>query len=73
MQDRVYQMPIRDITDLRQLLWNSLSQSIVDDATVLLMNVWTDFRPVWIKTDIETRAATKLELGLVMQTNWVLF
>jgi len=31
----VYQTPVRDVTDLRQRLidtWNSLSQSIVDDA-----------------------------------------
>jgi len=35
MHDRLYQTPIRDVTDLRQRLidtWNSLSQSIVDDA-----------------------------------------
>jgi len=35
MQDRVYQTPVRDVTDLRQRLidtWHSLSQSIVDDA-----------------------------------------
>ena len=35
VQDRVYQTPIRDVTDLRQRLidtWNGLSQSIVDDA-----------------------------------------
>jgi len=35
MQDRVYQMPVRDVTDLRRRLIdtrNSLSQSIVDDA-----------------------------------------
>jgi len=37
MQARVYQTPVRDVTDLRRLhlidTWNSLSQSIVDDAT----------------------------------------
>jgi len=36
MQDRVYQTPLGDVTDLRQRLidtWRSLSQSIVDDAT----------------------------------------
>jgi len=35
MQDRVYQTPVWDVTDLRQRLidtWNSLLQSIVDDA-----------------------------------------
>ena len=35
MQDCVYQMPVRDVTDLKQRLtdtWNGLSQSIVDDA-----------------------------------------
>ena len=35
MQDCVYQMPVRDVTDLKQCLtdaWNGLSQSIVDDA-----------------------------------------
>jgi len=34
-QDRIYQTPVRDVTDLRQRLidtWNSLSQSIVGDA-----------------------------------------
>jgi len=35
MQDRVYQTPVREVTDLKQRLidtWHSLSQSIVDDA-----------------------------------------
>jgi len=38
MQARVYQTPVRDVTDLTDLrqrlidTWNSLSQSIVDDA-----------------------------------------
>jgi len=35
MQARVYQTPVRDVTDLRQRLintWRSLLQSIVDDA-----------------------------------------
>jgi len=35
MQDRVYQTPIQDMTDLRQCLvdtWSGFSQSIVDDA-----------------------------------------
>ena len=35
MQDCVYQMPVRDVTDLKQHLtgtWNGLSQSIIDDA-----------------------------------------
>jgi len=34
-QNHVYQMPVRGVTDLRQRLivtWNSLSQSILDDA-----------------------------------------
>ena len=35
MQNRVYQTPVQDVTDLKQRLkdtWNGLSQSIVDDA-----------------------------------------
>jgi len=35
MHDRVYQTPVRDVTDLKQRLtntWNGLLQSIVDDA-----------------------------------------
>ena len=35
MQDRVYQTPVRDVTDLKQRLsdiWNGLLQSIIDDA-----------------------------------------
>ena len=35
MQHFVYQTPVQDVTDLRQLLtgtWNGLSQSILDDA-----------------------------------------
>jgi len=35
MQARVYQTPVRDVTDLRQRLidtWHSFSQSIVDDG-----------------------------------------
>jgi len=35
MQDRVYQTPVQDLTDLKQCwtdTWNGLSQSIVDDA-----------------------------------------
>ena len=35
MQDRVYQTPVQDVTDLKQRLtdtWNGLLQSIVDDA-----------------------------------------
>jgi len=35
MQDRVYRTPVWDVTDLRQRLidtWNSLLQSILDDA-----------------------------------------
>jgi len=35
MQDRVYQTPIQDMTDLRQYLvdtWSGFSQSIVDNA-----------------------------------------
>ena len=35
MQDRVYQMPVRDVFDLKQRLadtWNGLSHSIGDDA-----------------------------------------
>ena len=35
MHARVYQMTVRDVTDLRQRLidtWNSLLHSIVDDA-----------------------------------------
>ena len=35
MQDCVYQMPVPDVTDLKQCMtdtWNGLLQSIVDDA-----------------------------------------
>ena len=35
MQDCVYQTPVRDATDLKQLLtdtWNGLSLSVVDDG-----------------------------------------
>ena len=41
MQARVYQMPVRDVTDLRQRLidtWNSLLQSIVADT----INEWRE-------------------------------
>ena len=35
MQELVYQMPVQDVTDMKQCLtdtWNRLSQIIVDDA-----------------------------------------
>jgi len=35
MQDYIYQMPVRDVTDLKQCLtdtWNRLLQSIANDA-----------------------------------------
>jgi len=44
VEDLVHQMPVQDVTDPRQRLintWNSLSQSIVDDA----IDEWWNKRP----------------------------
>jgi len=65
MQDRVYQTPVRDVTNLRQRVidtWYSLLQSIVIDAT-----------DEWRKRLQACAIVIELELGLVMQINWMLF
>ena len=76
MQDRVHQMPVGDMTHLRWFLidtWHSLSQSTVDDAT----DEWWNKLQACVnekKSTFRTLAIiTELELGLVVQKNWMLF
>ena len=72
IQDRVYQMPVKDVADLRQLLIDARCKAL---STVLSTNDIRDFRPVWVKKEASWTLAVifRLKCRRSLCTNWIFF
>jgi len=74
MQDRVYQMPVWDMVDLRQCLIDACCKAV---WMVLLMNGTRDFRTVWMEEEhfehLLWYLGSSADCRPVVRINWMFF